>query len=173
MIHLSTDKHYSGDSYFRAGFYSNTFTRHFPMDPKACLCYPSQPVLLRPSPKSRSPWDAFSAHEGGVAVPQGILTAAFSVGPVLRFAGNTQWSLGEGARSHAEGTSTSESQDGLWLCGLHWARRQARFLGSGLSLYTWWWPHHPCYRHCHLRFSLFAYSRHLRFHLLPYRSLIG
>jgi hypothetical protein len=43
MIHSSADKQYSGDSYFREqGFYSNTFTPHFPVDPNACLCYPSQ-----------------------------------------------------------------------------------------------------------------------------------
>jgi hypothetical protein len=42
--------------------------------------------LLRLSPKSRSLSnilsDIFSAYEGGVAAPQGILTATFSAGPV-------------------------------------------------------------------------------------------
>jgi hypothetical protein len=66
------------------------------MDPNAYLYYPSQPALLRPSPKSRSPCDAFSADEGGIAVPQGILTAMFSAGPVSQFASDTQWWLGEG-----------------------------------------------------------------------------
>jgi hypothetical protein len=37
--------------------------------------------LLRPSPKSHSPCEVFSADEGGVSVPQGILTATFSAGP--------------------------------------------------------------------------------------------
>jgi hypothetical protein len=65
------------------------------------------------SPKSRSPCDAFSADEGGVAVPQRILTATFSAGPVSRFTSHTQWSLGEGAHSQAAAISMSESPDGL------------------------------------------------------------
>jgi hypothetical protein len=52
------------------------------MDPNACLYYPSQPGVTQTSPKSRLPCDIFSADEGGVSVPQGILTAAFSAGPV-------------------------------------------------------------------------------------------
>jgi hypothetical protein len=46
-----------------------------------CTTLASQ-ELLRPSPKSCSPCDIFSADEGGVAAPQGILTASFSAGPV-------------------------------------------------------------------------------------------
>jgi hypothetical protein len=38
--------------------------------------------LLRPSPKSRSLCDVFSADERGVSLPQGILTATFSADPV-------------------------------------------------------------------------------------------
>jgi hypothetical protein len=38
--------------------------------------------LLTPSPKFHSLCDIFSADEEGIAVPQGILTAAFSAGPV-------------------------------------------------------------------------------------------
>jgi hypothetical protein len=50
LVQLSTERQYSGDSYFREqGFYSNKFTLHFPMDPNACLYYPSQPGDLPPS----------------------------------------------------------------------------------------------------------------------------
>jgi hypothetical protein len=56
--------------------------------------------LLRLAPKSRSPWAIFSADEGGIAAPQGILTATFSAGLVSRFTSNSQWSLGEGAHAH-------------------------------------------------------------------------
>jgi hypothetical protein len=38
--------------------------------------------LLRPSPRSHSLCDVFSANEGDEAAPQGILTATFSAGPV-------------------------------------------------------------------------------------------
>jgi hypothetical protein len=65
---------------------------------------------LRPSPKSRSLSDVFSADEGDVAAPQRILTAAFSAGPVSQFTGNTQWSSGEGACSQVAAASTS----GFW-----------------------------------------------------------
>jgi hypothetical protein len=48
LVQLSTERQYSGDSYFREqGFYSNTFTWHVPMDPNACLCYPSQPGVTQ------------------------------------------------------------------------------------------------------------------------------
>jgi hypothetical protein len=38
--------------------------------------------LLISSPKSCSPCEVFSVDDRGVAAPQGILTAAFSAGPV-------------------------------------------------------------------------------------------
>jgi hypothetical protein len=69
--------------------------------------------LLRPYPKSCSPWEVFSADEGGIAVPQGILTAAFNAGPVSRFTGDAQWLWGEGARSQVAAASTSGPRDGL------------------------------------------------------------
>jgi hypothetical protein len=34
----------------RTGFYSNTFKWHIPMDPNACLCYPSQPGVTQNFP---------------------------------------------------------------------------------------------------------------------------
>jgi hypothetical protein len=57
------------------------------MDPNACPLMPvsatlASQELLRPSPKSRSLWDVFSANEGVISMPQGILTAAFSAGSV-------------------------------------------------------------------------------------------
>jgi hypothetical protein len=69
--------------------------------------------LLRPSPKSRSPCDVFSADEGGIAAPQGILTAVFSAGPVSRFTSDTQWWSGEEACSQEAAASTSGPQDRL------------------------------------------------------------
>jgi hypothetical protein len=42
----------------------------------------SSQELLRPSPKSCSLCEVFSADEGGISVSQQILTAAFSAGPV-------------------------------------------------------------------------------------------
>jgi hypothetical protein len=52
LVHLSTERRYSGDSYFRGqGFYSNKFTWHFPMDPNACLYYPSQPGVTQTFPQ--------------------------------------------------------------------------------------------------------------------------
>jgi hypothetical protein len=52
LVQLSTGKQYSGDSYFRdQGSYSNKFTRHFPMDPNAHLCYPSQPGVTQTFPQ--------------------------------------------------------------------------------------------------------------------------
>jgi hypothetical protein len=114
----------------------------------------------------------FLSWWGGVAVPQGILTAAFSAGPVSEFAGNTQWSSGEGVML------TSGSFLYIWASG--WTStahspvgEEAReVLGSSLSLYTQWWPHSSCYWHCHLRFSLFVYRGYLRFGLLSYQPVI-
>jgi hypothetical protein len=83
------------------------------MDPNAVSATLASQGLLRPSPKSRSPCNVFSADEGGLAVPQGVLTAAFSAGPVSRFTGNTQWLLGEGACSQVAAASTSGSWDRL------------------------------------------------------------
>jgi hypothetical protein len=67
--------------------------------------------LLRPSPKSHSPCDAFWANEEGIAVPQGILTATFSAGSVSWFAGDTQWLSGEG------GMLTNSSCLYVWASG--------------------------------------------------------
>jgi hypothetical protein len=35
-------------------------------------------------------------------------------------------------------------------------KEASKALGSGLSLYTLWWPHHYCYLHCHLRVGVQA-----------------
>jgi hypothetical protein len=64
----STQETYSREQ----GFYSNKFTRHFPMDPNYCLCYPSQPGVTQTFPQVFSPCNIFSAVEGGISVPQGI-----------------------------------------------------------------------------------------------------
>jgi hypothetical protein len=69
--------------------------------------------LLRPSPQSCSLCNAFSANEGDVAAPQGILTAAFSAGPASQFTSDTQWSSGEEACSQVAASSMSKPWDRL------------------------------------------------------------
>jgi hypothetical protein len=126
-----------GDSYFREqGFYSNTFTWHFPMDPNACLCYPSQPGVTQTFPKVSLTMDVFSANEGVIAVPQGILTADFGSGP--RFTGDTQWSSGEGACSQAVAASTSGYPLGGGGTLTAWSRCQGGEQGFGF------WPEFIC-----------------------------
>jgi hypothetical protein len=55
MIHWSTETALRRLLFQKADFYSNTFTWHFPMDPKACLCYPSQPVYSDLPPRLAHP----------------------------------------------------------------------------------------------------------------------
>jgi hypothetical protein len=109
----------------RTGFYSNKFTWHFPTDPNACLCYPSQPGVTQTFPQVSLSATVFSADEGGVAAPQGILTATFSAGPVH---GSLVTPSGHQEKGHAH-------KQWLPLCqGLGWtltawspmARRRAR-----------------------------------------------
>jgi hypothetical protein len=76
--------------------------------------------LLRLSPKSRSPRDVFSANEGGgVAAPQGILTA-FSAGPGHGSLATPSGPWGEGTCSQTAAASTSESQGDSRQHGLRW-----------------------------------------------------
>jgi hypothetical protein len=93
--------------------------------------------LLRPSPKSCSLCAIFSAPEWGIAVPQGILTTAFSAGPVHGSLGTPS---GHQEKGHAHmwqlplcqslrGTPDSTVSDG---------KEASKALGSGLSLYTLW-----------------------------------
>jgi hypothetical protein len=93
--------------------------------------------LLRPSPKSCSLCDIFLANEWGIAVPQGILTAAFSAGPVH---GSPATPSGCREKGHAQKWQ-------LPLChGLRGTpdsmvsnvKEASKALGSGLSLYTLW-----------------------------------
>jgi hypothetical protein len=92
--------------------------------------------LLRPSHKSLSPCDIFSANEEGVAASQGILTADFKAGPVHcslathpvvvgRRGMFTCSSLCQGLR----GTPDSMVSD---------IKEVSKALGSGLNLYTLW-----------------------------------
>jgi hypothetical protein len=92
--------------------------------------------LLRPSPKSCSPCVTFSADEGGVAVPQGILTA-FSAGSVLWFAGDTQWSWGEGGMVTSSGCLYIRASGRTLMAWSLAGEEASKVLGSGLSLYTW------------------------------------
>jgi hypothetical protein len=110
---------------------------------------------LRPSPKSRSPCDIFSVDGGGVTVPQGILTAAFSAGPVHGSPGTPS---GHREKGHAQKQQLPLHQ-GLGWTLTAWSpmgEEASKALGSGLSLFTMWWPHHFCYSHCHLRVGLFS-----------------
>jgi hypothetical protein len=172
MIQLNIGKHW-GDSYFRGQDFIQTHSH-------GTFLWILRPASSTQASQFTQTFPPSLSHHvmssqpmgGGVAVPQGILTAAFSAGTVSQFTGDTQWSSGEGARSQVVAASTSESRDGLLTACLWQAGRQARFLDSGLSLYTRWWPHHPCYWYCHLRFSLFGYCCHLRFGLLAYQPVI-
>jgi hypothetical protein len=98
----------------RAEFYSNSFTWHFPMDPNACLCYPSQPVYSDLPPSLLcllSQWWGRSYAPGD---PHSRLQCRSS----SRFTGDTQWSSGEGARSQAAIASTSGPGGDSWQRGL-------------------------------------------------------
>jgi hypothetical protein len=64
--------------------------------------------LLRPSPKSRSPCEVFSADEGGIAVPRDP-HSRLQCRSSSRFTGDTQWSSGKGACSQAAAASMSGS----------------------------------------------------------------
>jgi hypothetical protein len=96
----------------RTGFYSNKFTRHFPMDPNACPCYPSQPGITQTFPQvsfTRTPSQLMRGvklHPRGSSQPPSV-QVQFTVHQ------NTQWSSGEGACSQMVATSTSGPQDGL------------------------------------------------------------
>jgi hypothetical protein len=79
----------------------------------------------------------FSANDGGVAMPQGILTAAFSAGPVH---GSPATPSGRREKGHAHklrlpprqglgGTPDSVVSD---------VKETSKALGSDLSLYTLW-----------------------------------
>jgi hypothetical protein len=96
----------------RTGFYSNTFTRHFPMDPNACLCYPSQPGVTQTFPQISL------TNEGGRSCAPGDPHSGLWCRSSSRFTGDTQWSSGEGALSQAVAASTSGSQGKLWQHGL-------------------------------------------------------
>jgi hypothetical protein len=93
--------------------------------------------LLRPSPKSCSPCDIFSADEGGIGAPQGIHTAAFSAGPVH---GSPATPSGRQRR----GALTSGSCLYIRVLGqtlTAWSpmgEETSKALGSGLSLYILW-----------------------------------
>jgi hypothetical protein len=53
IVQSSADKQYSGDSFFqRTRFYLNKFTEQSPMDPNACLVYPSQLEVCSDLPPS-------------------------------------------------------------------------------------------------------------------------
>jgi hypothetical protein len=66
----------------RTGFLFKKFTWHFPMDPNTCLYYPSQPGVTQTFPQVSLTVRRLLSQWGGEAVPQGILTATFSAGPV-------------------------------------------------------------------------------------------
>jgi hypothetical protein len=112
--------------------------------------------LLGPFPKSHSPCNIFSANEGGVSASQGILTATLSAGPVHGSPG-TLSGCREKGHTHKQrllphqGLGTDS--DGV-VSG-----RPGGKQGFGF------WPGFiypevtsPCYLHCHLRVSLFAYQ---------------
>jgi hypothetical protein len=63
------------------------------MDPNAVSATLASQELLRPSPKSHSPCDVFSADEGGIAHPRG-----FSQPPCSQFTGGIN---GRGEKGHA------------------------------------------------------------------------
>jgi hypothetical protein len=127
LVQLSTERQYSGDSYFREqSFYSNKSTWHFSMDPNACLCYPSQPGVTQTFPQvSLTVRRLLSWWEGCIFAP-GDPHSHLQCRSSSRFTGETQWSSGEGACSQAAAASTSGSWDRLRQRGLWWARRRAR-----------------------------------------------
>jgi hypothetical protein len=56
---------------------------HFPMDPNACLCYPSQPGVTQTFPEvSLAVWCLLSWWGGVYLQPRGSSQAVFSAGPV-------------------------------------------------------------------------------------------
>jgi hypothetical protein len=93
--------------------------------------------LLRLSPKSHSPCDVFSANEGGVAAPQGILTATFSAGPVH---GSLATPSGRQEEVHAHKQWLPLRQGPRWTPDnvVSDGKEVSKALGSGLSLYTLW-----------------------------------
>jgi hypothetical protein len=107
------------------------------MAPNACLCYLASQELLRPSPKSRSPCNVFSANEGGIAVPQEILTASFSAGSVHRATPS-----GHGKKGHAHKQRLHpHPRQGLRRTPdsmVSDVKEASKTLGSGMSLYTLW-----------------------------------
>jgi hypothetical protein len=141
----------------RAGFYSNTFTWHFFMDPNACLCYPNQPGVIQTFPQVLLNVQHFLSRWGRCSCAPRDLHSHFQCMSsfavcrwhpvVVRWRGHVhkQWlplhlSLGIDSDSAVSGGWGSE-----------------RGLGFQPSLYTWWWPNPSCYQHCHFRFSFFAY----------------
>jgi hypothetical protein len=112
IVQSSTDKQYSGDSYFREQDFIQTNLHG--TDPNACLYYPSQPGGYSDlHPRLAHCACLLSRWGEGVAVPQGILMAVFSAGSVLWSTSNTQWLSGEGAGSQAVAASMSEPSDRL------------------------------------------------------------
>jgi hypothetical protein len=128
--------------------------------------------LLRPSPKSCSPCKVFSANEGGTSVPQGILTAAFQ----CRSSFTVHWwhpvvigrrgTLTSGGCLHVRDSGRTLT---VWSLISEEARE---VLGSGLSLYTQWWSHHPVICIVTLGLACLHISHHLRFCLLAYQPVI-
>jgi hypothetical protein len=144
-VQLSTERPYSGDSYFREqGFYSNKFTWHFPMDPNACLCDPSQLGVTQTFPQVSLTLRRLLSQWGGRSCTPGDPHSHLQCRSSSWFTGDTQWSSGEGACSQAVAASMSGSwvdSDSMVSNG----KEASKALGSGLSLYTLWWPHHFCY----------------------------
>jgi hypothetical protein len=143
MTHSSTQRQYSGDSYFREQVFIQTnshgtflwilkpvsatlashFTQTFPQ-----VSLTMQRFLSWRGGRSCTPGDPHShlqCRSGFVVCQQHPV--------VIRR---------RGVRSQVAAASTSKSQDWLWQHSLQ-RGRQARFLGSGLSLYTQGWSHHP------------------------------
>jgi hypothetical protein len=93
--------------------------------------------LLIPSPKSCSLCDVFSADEGDLAAPQGILSAAFSAGPV-RSSLATPSGRGEKGHAHKWQLPLRQGLGGTPDSKVSDVKEANKALGSGLSLYTLW-----------------------------------
>jgi hypothetical protein len=138
LFQLSTERYYSGDSYFREqSFYSNKFTWHFPMDPSACLCYPSQPGVTQTFPQVLlTMWGLLSQWRRHICAPGDPhnrlqCRSSFTVHQRHPVVVRRRGTLPSGSCLHVRVSG------GLWQHGLWWARRWAR-------LWVLAWVYTPC-----------------------------
>jgi hypothetical protein len=116
-------------SYFREqSFYSNKFTQHFPMDPNACLYYPSQPGVTQTFPQVSLTMRYLLSQWGGHSCTPGDPHSHLQCRASSQFTGDTQWSSGEGACSQAAAASMSGSQGDSWQHDL-WCQRVEQGFG--------------------------------------------